>query len=699
MEADRVLLEQGDIINERYEVCEKIGTGGMAIVYRAIDKKLSRSVTLKVMRAEYASDEEFLKRFSVEARAAACISHQNLVNVYDVGSEGLVNYIVMEYIDGVTLKDLIKKKAPFNSEETLGVAIQVATALEHAHKNGIIHRDIKPQNILITKEGIVKVTDFGIARAASEATLTSSGNTMGSVHYFSPEQARGIYVDYKSDIYSLGIVMFEMATGTLPFEGETPVAIALKHINDPLPEIRTLNPEVSESLVKIITLATQKLSAKRYQTVEELSNHLKRALTNATGDFIRSADDGDATVSPTINLTPEDVAKIRNGARAIFFNNNDPDAEDDEDDGSEAKTERKVIFAAVLTSLAIIAAICWALYNLYMRSLPVRVEVPQFTGLDVASASELARDLNLILSEVGSRYSDGEPEGVILEQMIERGDIVTEGESVPVVVSLGTDKILIPDVVGRTYLEAYDVFDLLPFRTSIEETYDEEIPIYTVVRQEPLGGSFAESGSDVTIYISIGPESAETEVPYVREYTEEAAKQALIDAKLTVGTVNYMESPSIAEGYVISQTVPPGRIVDTGTEVGLMVSSGTGTAAETVPTQSPEPSESPAPEPSPTPEPEPSPTPEPEAEPEVTWPLVLALPYTPEGVDTIEYQLIKTTSAGSWVEVSGTAKVSDFPIIIDVKGTGETRYDFYINDGGYKLQSTENINFTDIDAR
>jgi len=382
-----MILETGDLIGERYEVMEKIGTGGMAIVYKAMDKKLSRCITLKVMRAEYAQDEEFLKRFNVEARAAASISHQNLVNVYDVGSDGLINYIVMEYIDGVTLKELIKKKAPFSNDEALGVAIQVSTALEHAHKNNIIHRDIKPQNILVTTEGIVKVTDFGIARAVSEATLTAPGNTMGSVHYFSPEQARGIYVDFKSDVYSLGIVMFEMATGILPFDGETPVAIALKHINDPLPDIREYNPDVSESLVKIIMLATQKLTAKRYQSVEELNNHLKRALTNNTGDFIRGADEDAEDVQTTVPLSEEQVADIRRGARKIFFDDDrtvkNEDIEESEEDDEferehEAKTERRVVFAAIITSLAIIAAICWFVYNMYMQSLPVLVSVPAF---------------------------------------------------------------------------------------------------------------------------------------------------------------------------------------------------------------------------------------------------------------------------------------------------------------------------------
>jgi serine/threonine-protein kinase len=293
-----MVLNEGEIVSQRYEIQQKIGFGGMAIVYKALDLKLNRQVTMKVMREEYAADEDFIRRFQKEAHAAASVTHQNLVNIYDVGAEGLLHYIIMEYVDCYTLKDLIKKKAPFTNEETLGVAIQISAALVHAHNNKIIHRDIKPQNILITPDGTVKVTDFGIARVPSDATQTVTSKTMGSVHYFSPEQARGGYTDGKSDIYSLGIVMFEMATGQIPFDGDTAVAVAMKQINEELPDIKAINPNISESITKIIYKATEKQSIKRYATMEAMSNDLKRALTNKTGDFVNVCITGEADGEP-----------------------------------------------------------------------------------------------------------------------------------------------------------------------------------------------------------------------------------------------------------------------------------------------------------------------------------------------------------------------------------------------------------------
>ena len=265
------MLEKNMLINNRYRIQEQIGVGGMAIVYRAIDEKLDREVTFKVLKEDYINDEEFIKRFSTEARAAARLSNNNIVNVYDVGNDGNIHYIVMEYIDGFTLKELISSKAPFTDEEAVGIGLQIGAALEHAHKNGIVHRDIKPENILITKSGnigTIKVTDFGIAKATT--SKTSPIDFMGSVHYFSPEQAKGENVDTRSDIYSLGIVLFEMVTGQLPFTGETAVALAMKHLKEPIPDIKAINPNVSDNLVSVIKKATCKEPKNRYQTIAEL---------------------------------------------------------------------------------------------------------------------------------------------------------------------------------------------------------------------------------------------------------------------------------------------------------------------------------------------------------------------------------------------------------------------------------------------
>ena len=297
-------LDLNQIISNRYQIIEQIGIGGMANVYCANDTKLDRKVTFKVLKEEFV-DEEFIKRFNKEAMAAAKISHLNIANVFDVGNDGNIHYIVMEYIDGYTLKDIIKIKAPFSNEEVLGISIQIANALSVAHNSGIVHRDIKPENILITKDGNAKVTDFGIARATSSNTITA--DAMGSVHYFSPEQARGGFTDFKSDIYSLGIVMYEMLTGRLPFDGEGVVQLAMKHINDPLPNIREINPNASESLEKIILKATQKNADNRYNSTEALIDDLKKAIYDESGNFIKEADfEG----SPTVVISPEQIELI-----------------------------------------------------------------------------------------------------------------------------------------------------------------------------------------------------------------------------------------------------------------------------------------------------------------------------------------------------------------------------------------------------
>lgn len=281
-----MLLNPGTVLRGRYEIVEKIGSGGMAVVYRGRDRELERFVTVKVLREEYIGDEEFIERFRSEARSAARLSHPNIVRVYDVGADGDINFIVMEYIHGDTLKKAIKEKAPFDSRSTINVAIQVASALSQAHKGHIVHRDIKPQNILVGTDGVVKVTDFGIARAATATTMTTTANAAGSVHYFSPEQARGGYVDEKSDIYSLGITMFEMITGVLPFQGNNSVSIALKHINEELPDIRQYNPNCSPSLEGIIHKATMKKADERYASIELLLADLIRARAELTGAVV-----------------------------------------------------------------------------------------------------------------------------------------------------------------------------------------------------------------------------------------------------------------------------------------------------------------------------------------------------------------------------------------------------------------------------
>ncbi len=321
-------LRNGALINDRYIIDDKIGSGGMAIVYRATDTKLDRTVTLKVMREDYIQDDEFIERFYTEAQAAGRLNHPNIVKVYDVDRIGDILFIVMEYIDGITLKEAIRARKMFTNEEVLGVAIQIASAIDCAHKNQIIHRDIKPQNILLTPLGEVKVTDFGIARAANAKTTTATATTLGSVHYFSPEQARGGYVDHKSDIYALGITMFEMASGILPFDDETVVTIALKHINDDLPELKEINPKISDSVIHIISKATEKSQIKRYSDAEVMGMDLKKALTNVSLGIHRDTED--LSVTQTLKISQEDMNKIRaNSNKNIEIENISDEYRDD----------------------------------------------------------------------------------------------------------------------------------------------------------------------------------------------------------------------------------------------------------------------------------------------------------------------------------------------------------------------------------
>ena len=275
------MLEKGTVISKRYQIIEKLGSGGMAVAYKARDMRLGRFVTVKVLKDEYSENDDFLAKFSSEASAAASLSHHNIVRVYDVGEDRGINYIVMEYVHGESLKKTIEKKAPFDTLTTLSVAMQIASALSHAHKHHVVHRDIKPQNILVSVDGTVKVTDFGIARAATANTYAADVNAMGSVHYFSPEQARGGYVNEKSDIYSLGITMFEMATGKVPFDASSSIAIALKHLNEELPDIKQYNPNVTRGLEGIIRKATQKKADERYDNIDLMISDIKLAIIEA----------------------------------------------------------------------------------------------------------------------------------------------------------------------------------------------------------------------------------------------------------------------------------------------------------------------------------------------------------------------------------------------------------------------------------
>ena len=654
-----MILAPGTEVASRYEIIEKLGSGGMANVYRAKDKKLDRFVTFKVMREDFINDEEFLARFDIEAQAAARLSHHNIVSVYDVGQENDIHYIVMEYIDGTTLKDLIMRRAPFENDEILGVATQIAGALCHAHDNNIVHRDIKPQNILVTSSGGIKVTDFGIARASTAATIGAGGNTMGSVHYFSPEQARGGFVDFKSDIYALGIVMYEMATGSLPFEGDTPVAVAMKQLNEPLPDMKALNWNISDSIVKIIEKATAKYSIQRYQNTAEMAEDLKRALTNTTGDFVRQNEGPDD--ASTIRLTAEDVSIIKGKQKEPqsyyeFEEDHLPNKNDGEngyyDDYTAKKSERRIIIAAIITSLVIIGIVIGVgsvVVNRLMAPLPPEMlPSPNLVGMTLETAETLATNLGFILEELGTEESDTVTAGEIISQIPEHGETLYAGEVIGVVLSAGPNLVAVPNVVRQTSDRAHQI--LQNFNVLEDWEFHNDYPLEVVIRQDPPADTMVTRGATVTIYLSRGPEVTTVIVPQVVGMTEAQGIHAIESRGLAVGHRSHRESDRPV-GEIIQQTVEAGSEVSINTSVSFVLSSG---PPET--------------------EPEPEPTPPPAA---VTrqLPIMPAPGSFPEDVETVRLVIFQTVAQqGASVFRDEVVSVGLFPKTLDVTGTGEVLF-------------------------
>ncbi len=699
------MLDLGQVVADRYEIVERLGMGGMAIVYKAKDRKLDRFVTFKVMREEFSSDEEFLSRFQVEARAAARLNHQNIVNVYDVGRDGDVNYIVMEFIDGVTLKDLILKRAPFNNDEILGVAIQISTALEEAHKNNIVHRDIKPQNIMVTSSGVLKVTDFGIARASSASTMTAGSGTMGSVHYFSPEQARGGFVDYRSDIYSLGIIMFEMSTAQLPYDGDNPVAVALKHISDELPSIRILNEKISESTVEIIIKATQKNTRDRYQSAQELSLDLKRALTHESGEYVQRVEN--VYNQPTIRLTSEEIALINESARKnskltqkpkinkridteeIEMVDNDSDF-NESGNNIDKDTEKKVVIAATLVSLLIIAIIVAVAVNFYSKrffptkpSAVTEVSVPDLFELSFDDAAKKLAEIGLFINETGKVYDDSTASGLIVSQDKSAGSKIPIKDVVSVVVSLGTDKIEVPDFVNKS-LEAVNELlttNDIPFDIIEEYEYSDKIPIFVVISQEPKSGSKLSASEPIKLLISQGPEPTMIKVPNVLGSSEADAINKLQGIGLVISSVSKAPSSTYSEGLISSQSIAANREVLRGTQIELTVSSGKSSATSS---PSPAPNSSSAP-----------PTPTPKAVPTKIVKVLKVDPVIPPGYESVLLKILRQTEDGSISEFfNQPVKVSDFPKVFQIEGTGKAEYLVYIDD---EFQGNKTVDFSEAD--
>ena len=555
---------KGRLLGNRYEIIEKIGSGGMATVYKAKCHVLNRYVAVKILRDEFTTDEEFIKRFEVEAQSAASITHPNIVSVYDVGVDGNLYYIVMELIKGKTLKEIIvEEKGPLPWKWSVNIATQIASALEIAHKNHIIHRDIKPHNIIITEDGVAKVTDFGIAKAVSNSTITAFGTTIGSVHYFSPEHARGGFTDEKSDLYSLGVVMYEMLTGKVPFDADTPVSIALKHMQeDPKPPIE-LNPNIPSAVNDIIMKALRKDTNLRYQNATAMLLDLKRALKEPNGDFV---DDNDyAEDFPTQRISTIDIENERISSNRAQKNGKKPNK------FVEFIKTHKALSAIIGLILLFIITI-GATIGISNATRPKDVAIPNLVGKTVDEAKKILEENKLTYVEEESTYNTEYEAGQIISQTppFVEGRKIKQKTEVKVVVSLGTEKTKVPKLKGLTKQEAEDAADEAKIKLEFVEEISKTVEAGIIIKQEVDTDTEVNAGDTVKVYISIGTGIKQVVVSSVLYQEEATAKQNLEDLGLKV-TVEYGEDKTRGNGVVLKQSISSGEKVDEGTAITITV--------------------------------------------------------------------------------------------------------------------------------
>ncbi len=691
-------LVKGTLISNRYDIQSKIGSGGMAIVYKAIDRKLDRVVTLKIMREEHIEDIEFIQRFNVEARAAAKLNHPNIVKVYDVGRFQNIYYIVMEFIDGVTLKDLILSRGLFTNDEVLGVTIQITSAISHAHEHGIVHRDVKPQNILVTMNGEVKVTDFGIATAISNQTEELSENTIGSVHYFSPEQARGASIDEKSDIYSIGITMFEMACGQLPFDDDTVVSIAVKQINEELPNIHDYNENISEQVCNIIRKSTEKAKLNRFSNANEMNNELKRALTYETGEVYSNSQDFSQT--NTLHLSEDDVRKIKEEAINAFYDDGDTIFEFSDNSFEEKKD--KVFKLAILSIIVIMLIFTLLLIRSFREDFKQVVDVPSFEGMLIEDAMEQAYILGFELEVIKEEHSEEFEVNTVIAQDYEKGDTIYEGEKVKVSVSLGSDRVEVPFVEGMQLNEALEEFENLPFKISETYVFDDLKPINDILRQVPSGGTKIQSGETVTLYISRGKEERMVVVPNIVGQKQGDAIASITSRGLSVGEVLESNSDTIKKGNIMSQTISPGREVPQGTSINIVVSLGEEETVEEIQNIN---------EPNTNSENDDTNDDDTNSEDDNTTNdtdvveesktdvITINTLYLSEGQESAQVKMLEVSSGGTKIIYEKTVNQSDLPVKISVSGRGTVEYQMYIKneDNSYTMVASTSVNFEESD--
>lgn len=608
------MVKNGIILGKRYEVISKIGAGGMADVYKGKDHMLNRYVAIKVLKKEFKEDENFVRKFRSEAQAAAGLIHPNVVNVYDVGEDRGLYYMVMELVEGITLKEYIDKKGRLSHKETISIAIQMCTGIGVAHAANIIHRDIKPQNIIISKDGKVKVTDFGIAKATTSNTISS--NAMGSVHYTSPEQARGGFSDQKSDIYSIGITLYEMVTGQVPFDGDSTVSVAIKHLQEEITPPSEIVPDIPYSLEQIILKCTQKNGERRYRNTGELIQDLKRSLVDPDGDFVVIPPLGNAD---TVIITDEELDDIRSsyddeeefdeydedeyGDEEEFDEYDEDDDEydeydDDEEYGGKGKKGKSsddvnprmkkvmkilTIVVAIIIVFILVFAIGKAA-GIFKGGFGIdtvdtdektKVEVPNVVGMTEDEAKKTLNKKGLGFKVVAREESKKYEEGTVSKQKTEAGKRVAKNTTIQVVVSSGLvgDEITVPNVSNMSESEAQKALEDAGFeKITSDFAYSDSVAEGDVIGTTPAANARATKDTEIVMKVSKGSEKKT--VPNVVGQQDGDAQNAITAAGLTVGTVTYEYYDDVPKGQVVSQTVAGGKKVAPGTSVGLTISSG-----------------------------------------------------------------------------------------------------------------------------
>ncbi len=624
------MLNAGDFLQNRYEIINCIGSGGMADVFRARDHKLNRNVAIKVLKAELRSDKEFVSKFRVEAQAAAGLAHPNIVNVYDVGDENGVYFIVMELVEGITLKTYIMSKGKLSVREATGISLQVASGLEAAHNNGIIHRDVKPQNIIISTDGTAKVADFGIARAASSDTINS--NVMGSVHYSAPEQSRGGFSDAKSDIYSLGVTMYEMITGRVPFDGDSTVEVALKHLQEEIVSPREYLPDMPRAIEQIILKCTQKSPDRRYQSMSLLIRDLKESLVNPNGDFVRIASENpkgathmysredleeinrrsqeaeswpglfDGSYDGRMNYPPEDEPLDDDdyyGGYPDEYDHVDEDQQGagDRRSGKRAGGSRSEKIVTVI-SIAVAAAIGVLILYLIIHTFDVfgpgesqntteasgaaaggdaaqTVQVPDLLGKTENEAQAALKELGLGYKYLGETSSNEYASGQIAEQDTDPGTTVAKNTRVGYTLSIGSAEALtVPDLTNKTQTDAERAITSMGLLVSVDNTrYSDTVEAGHVITTNPGAGSTVHEGETISLYISQGQDFQSVKVPEVQGKYKDDAVTMLTNSGLYVYVAS-QPSDTVPQNLVISQDPAPGSSVKTGSSITITVSTG-----------------------------------------------------------------------------------------------------------------------------